>query len=116
MTQLICKKCRSPLTKPGLYKVSNKRISLRPSEYKKQRRFQSIWMNRWIDGYIATNKDALLDQEQTKFIEGWGCCGNSGKEILCSCGLEVGVQSLDCYEDKTLRFDLDKVEECYSNS
>jgi hypothetical protein len=115
MTQLICKKCRTPLTKPGLYKVSSRRINLRPSEYKKQRSFLSRW-SRWFGGYAATNKAALLDQEQVKFIEGWGCCGNSSKEILCSCGLEVGVQKLDCYEDKTLRFDLDKVEECYFNS
>ena len=113
MTTLVCKKCRTPLTVMGLFKVPNRRRYPRVSEYKKQRQFQSRWMNRWFDGYIATNKAALLDQEQLKFIEGWGCCGNSGKEIFCSCGIEVGVQKLDCYEDKTLRFDLDKVEEYY---
>lgn len=112
MTHLVCKNCGTRLTKLGLYKASmNGRYRPAESQYF-VRRNKLSWSGRhMLDGVFITNPSSYLDQDQLKFVEGCGCCGNSYIPLTCSCGSEVGVQYLDCYESKTLHFYTNKVEE-----
>jgi hypothetical protein len=109
MTHLVCKNCGTRLTKLGLYKASMKsRYRPAKSQYFVRRRNKLPW---YYDSVFITNPSSYLEQDQLKFVRGWGCCGNSGHPLTCSCSSEVGSQYLDCYESKNLHFYIDKVEE-----
>lgn len=63
---------------------------------------------------IVVSGDSLLDEIIPPFEKGWGCCNWSGGRLCCpTCNTEVGIMHLDCYEDYSVRFDVNKVERCY---
>ena len=63
---------------------------------------------------IVVSGYSLLDGIIPPFQEGYGCCNWSSGRLHCpTCNIEIGTMHLDCYEDYSVRFDVDNVERCY---
>lgn len=72
-------------------------------------------INKYNKKNYLINPEDFIDSIQLNFISGSGCCGNSHVELFCEfCKTEIGFQSLDCYETKTLSIYKEKVDFEYS--
>jgi hypothetical protein len=108
MSRIICIKCYNPLTTNTLYRVSKRSRSIKAGQYALLNTKDYYAKKYFAKRAVIVNPANILDKEQIAFKRGHGCCGNS-EEFFCLCGVEVGWQRLDCYEDNTVRFKFNKI-------
>ncbi len=63
---------------------------------------------------IIVGELSILSDIIPPYYTGCGCCNHSmGEELTCSCGNPLGKMYLDCYEDKTVNFNTERVRRVY---
>lgn len=87
----------------GIRSYNNKYCDERPAQIIKSQKDK-----------LVVGRTSIVEGVVPKFKSGYGCCDYSmGEPLICTCGNEVGEMYLDCYEDSSINFHVNKIRRVY---